>query len=124
MNAQTDARFDADNLYREESYTDRRVGALRVLVPVKTDGSADPARATLYMGQISVMTPMGALPISFEIENAPTLADAIKGFGDDAKIAMEDAMRELQQMRREQASPLVIPEPGGGLPAGGRIRMP
>jgi hypothetical protein len=33
-------------------------------------------------------------------------------------------MRELQQMRREQASSLVIPESGGGLPGGGRIRVP
>jgi len=59
MNASADARFDTANLYREEVYTDRRVGTLRVLVPVRTDGSADAARATLYVGQISVMTPMG-----------------------------------------------------------------
>ena len=124
MNAQTEARFDADSVYREETYTDRRVGTIRVLAPVRADGGADPARATLYVGQISVMTPMGTLPISFEIEGK-TLAEAIQKFGDGARVAMEDAMRELQQLRREAASSIVIPEPGAVPPAGGgRIRMP
>lgn len=124
MNAPTEARFDSDNLYREETYTDRRVGTLRVMVPVKADGSADAARPTLYVGQVSVMTPMGALPITFEVPNAKTLAEAIEGFAEGARVGIEDTMRELAQMRREQASSLVIPEPGGGLPGGGRIRMP
>ncbi len=125
MNAQTDARFDAASVYREEMYTDRRVGTIRALVPVTADGSADPARATLYVGQVSVMTPMGTLPISFELEGA-TLAAAIAKFADGARLAVDDAMRELQQLRREQASSIVIPEPGAVPPAGGggRIRMP
>lgn len=125
MNTQTEARFDGANLYREEVYTDRRVGSLRVLVPVLTDGGADPARATIYVGQISVMTPMGTLPISFEVP-AATLAEAIAKFGDGAKAAMDETMRELAQMRREQASSIVIPEPGAVPPAGGggRIRIP
>jgi hypothetical protein len=124
MNAQTEARFDAANAYREEMYTDRRVGMIRVLVPVHADGTADPARATLYVGQISVMTPMGTLPISFEIEGA-TLGEAIAKFADGARVAMDDAMRELQQLRREAASSIVIPEPGAGpVAGGGRIRMP
>ena len=125
MNAQTEARFDAASVYREEMYTDRRVGTTRALVPVKADGSTDASRTTLYVGQISLMTPMGTLPISFELEGA-TLAEAIAKFGDGARVAMEDAMRELQQLRREQASSIVIPEPGAVPPAGGggRIRMP
>ena len=125
MNAQTDARFDATSVYWEEMYTDRRVGTIRVLVPVQSDGMADPARATLYVGQVSVMTPMGTLPISFEIEGK-TLADAIAKFADGARIAVDEAMRELQQLRREAASSIVIPEPGAVQPpaGGGRIRVP
>jgi hypothetical protein len=124
MNAQTEARFDVDSLYREEVYTDRRVGTIRALVAVKADGTPDSTRPTLYMGQISVMTPMGTLPITFELPG-PSLGEAISQFGEGAKIAMDDAMRELQQMRRESASGLVIPEPGSVPPAGGgRIRMP
>ena len=125
MNAQTEAQFDAASLYREEAYTDRRVGTLRVLVPVRPDGTADAGRATVYVGQISVMTPMGTLPISFEIDS-PTLAGAIEKFAEGARVAVDDAMQELQQLRRESASSIVIPEPGSVPPpaGGGRIRMP
>jgi hypothetical protein len=124
MNATTEARFDAASLYREEVVTDRRVGTIRMLVPVTTTAAADPTRPTLYVGQISVMTPMGTLPISFEID-ARTLAEAIEKFTDGARVAMDETMRELQQMRREAASSIVIPEPGAVPPAGGgRIRMP
>ena len=38
-------QMDAANLYREESYTDLKAGSLRKLVPVKADGTDDPARA-------------------------------------------------------------------------------
>jgi hypothetical protein len=128
MNATTEARFDAANLYREDSYTDRRVGQIRVLTPVQTDGTPDTARPTLFVGQISVMTPMGTLPISFEID-APDLAQALERFADGAKVAMDETMRELQQLRREAASQIVIPEvgavpAGGGAGGAGRIRMP
>ena len=124
MNAQTEARFDATSLYREEVYTDRRVGTIRVLVAVQANGTPDPARPTLYVGQVSVMTPMGTLPISFEIP-AATLAEAIDQFANGARTAIDETMRELQQMRREAASSLVIPESGAvPPPGGGRIRMP
>ena len=125
MNASADARFDTANLYREEVYTDRRVGTMRVLVPIRTDASPDSARPTLYVGQISVMTPMGTLPISFELPGT-TLAEALEKFADAARTAVDEAMTELQQMRREAASSIVIPEPGAVPPAGGggRIRMP
>ena len=125
MNAPAEARFDPSELYKEEVYTDRRVGTLRVMTPMTVHGQPDATRQTLYVGQVSVMTPMGTLPISFEVDGARDLAAAIDGFGAAAQRAMEETMRELQQLRRESASQLVIPEPGGGLTGGGgRIRMP
>jgi hypothetical protein len=127
MNTVTEPQFDANDVYREDVYTDRRVGTLRVMTPVTAQGAPDTSRSTLYVGQISVSTPMGTLPISFEVDGATTLAEAIAGFGASAQKAMDDTMRELQQMRREAASQLVIPEAGGGLGGGGgagRIRMP
>jgi hypothetical protein len=125
MNASTEARFDPNELYREEVYTDRRMGSLRVLTPMTPDGALDTTRRTLYVGQISVSTPMGTLPISFEVDGAETLAAAIAGFGESAHRAVDETMQELQQMRREAASQIVIPEAGGGLGGGGgRIRMP
>ena len=123
MNASTEARFDSASLCREEVYTDRRVGTIRVLLPVTTSGTADPARPVLFVGQVSVMTPMGTLPISFDID-AQTLTEAIDKFAAGARTGMDETMRELQQMRREAASSIVIPEAGSVPPAGGRIRMP
>jgi hypothetical protein len=124
MNTPTEAHFDVANLYREELYTDRRVGTVRALVPVTANGDADATRTTIYAGQVSVMTPMGTLPISFDIP-AATLAEALEKFGDAARTGIDETMRELQQMRREAASSIVIPEPGAVPPAGGgRIRMP
>ena len=124
MNAPTDPTFDVNSLYREDLYSDRRVGTIRQLTPVLPDGSTDPARAVGYVGQISVMTPMGTLPISFEIE-AQTLGGAAEGFAAAAKQAMDETMRELQQMRREQASSIIVPVTGAvPPPGGGRIRIP
>lgn len=120
-----DMAMNAADLYREEMYTDRRVGTLRVLSPVKSDGSPDPSRKTSYLGQAQLLTPVGALPLSFEIE-ADSLAKAVEGFAAAAEQAVEQALKELQEMRREAASSLIIPEPGGGMPGapgGGRIRL-
>ena len=44
-------RMDTSSLYREEVLTDRRVGSLRVLTPVKPDGSTDPTRPIAYVGE-------------------------------------------------------------------------
>jgi hypothetical protein len=116
MSSVNDARqatMDATQLYLEETFTDRRVGTIRRLTPVTAEGSPDAARATLFVGQAQVMTPMGAVPISFELDS-PTLDGAIAKFGDAAELAVEQTMRELQEMRREQASSLVIPDGAGG----------
>src|ERR1700726_2380696 len=107
------ASMDATQLYREEIFTDRRVGTIRRLTPVTVDGAPDAARPVIFVGQAQVMTPMGAVPISFELD-AATLNVAIEKFGAAAEQAVHQTMRELQEMRREQASSLVIPDAGGG----------
>ena len=111
-----DARMDVTALYREEIFTDRKVGTLRVLQPVTASGAADSARSTIYQGEAQIMTSMGPLPISFEID-ATNLADAVDRYGEAAKVGVERAMNELQQMRREAQSSIVIPETGA-LPQG------
>ena len=123
MNSAAEPTFDVDNLYREDLYSDRRVGTIRQMTPVRADGSPDPARQVSYVGQISVMTPMGTLPITFEIE-ATDIGGAAAGFAVAAKAAMDETMRELQQMRREAASSIIVPEAGGGPGGAGRIRIP
>lgn len=129
-------RLDAEALYREETYTDRRVGTLRRLVPVTADGADDPSRPVVFEGQASLLTPAGALPLQFEIE-AQTLAEALERFPQAARQALEETMEELRRLQREQASSLVVPgrnaPPGmpggggvggpGGLPGGGKIQF-
>src|SRR5208282_2122932 len=88
----------SSQIYREETFTDRRVGTIRRLTPVGADGSPDAARPVLYVGQAQVMTPMGAVPISFELE-APTLNAAIAKFGEAAEKAVQQTVRELQEIR-------------------------
>jgi hypothetical protein len=107
------AAMDPAQLYREETFTDRRVGTIRRLTPVVADGTPDAARPIIFVGQAQVMTPMGAVPISFELD-AATLNAAIANFGEAAELAVQQTMRELQEMRREQASSLVIPDAAGG----------
>jgi len=112
-----------------EIYTDRKAGTLRVLQPVKSDGSPDTLRKTVYQGEAQLMTNMGPLPISFDID-AATLADAIAGYAEATKAGIERAMREIQEMRRQASSSIVLPPagatlgPGGGLGGGGKIQIP
>jgi hypothetical protein len=122
-----DLKMDVDNLFREEIITDRRVGTVRILHPVKSDGTDDEGRQRVYVGETQIMTPMGALPLAFQLDGE-TLSEAVAKFAEAAQAAVEHAMTELQQMRREAASSIVIPEgvpPGlAGGPGGGKIKLP
>lgn len=117
--AAPEIKMDADALYQEDTFTDQRVGTIRRMTPVKPDGSIDDSRNVQYIGQAQMMTPAGALPLTFEIE-ATDLSEAIAKFGDGASQALEDTMKELEEMRRQQASQIVVPGQSGG----GQIQMP
>jgi len=123
-----DLSLDSSALYLEEVFTDRRVGTIRRLTPVKSDGSPDPGKPAVYVGETQVLTPAGALPIGFEIP-AASLEEAADKFGSLAKEAIERTVKEIEEMRRQAASSIVIPKgglppTGGGAGGGGRIQMP
>ncbi len=129
-----DAAMDPTSLYREEIVTDRKIGTIRVLVPLTAQGAPDAARPTIYSGEAQIMTNMGALPVSFEIE-AKTLAEAVANYGEAARVGIERTMRELQDLRRQASSGLIVPPAGtaaaltgggglGGMPGGGKIQLP
>ena len=101
--------MDGTQLYREDVFTDRRIGTIRRLMPVQRDGSPDPSRPVLFAGQTQILTAGGMLPLAFEIE-AATLAEAVEKFGPAAKIALDETVRELQELRRQAASQLVLPD--------------
>lgn len=115
-------KLDATQLYREEIFTDRKAGTLRRLTPVLGDGKDDPSRPVLYSGQTQLLTPAGVLPLAFELE-ATSLEDACNQFPEAVKVAIEQAIEEAREMRREQASRIVVPEAGAGAPGGGRIKL-
>ena len=123
-----EAKMDATSLYREEIYTDRAAGTIRVMTPVTRDGGPDQTRPTIYVGEAQIMTNMGPIPISFEIDGK-TLGEAVQKYGEAAKEGIENAVRELQEMRRQQSSSILVPGQtpglGGGMPAagGGKIKL-
>jgi len=126
-----DPTMDPKSLYREEIITDRKVGTIRMLSPLKSDGSADASRAVIYIGEAQLMTSVGTLPINFELE-AQSLDEAVSKFAGAAKEAVDRTMKDLQELRRQAASSIVVPQGGmggmgglGGLPgAGGKIQIP
>jgi len=124
----TEPAMDGSSLYREEIFTDRKVGTIRVLTPVQTSGSPDLGRTVAYVGEAQLLTTAGALPLSFEID-ARSLEDAVSKYGNAAKQAFAQAMQELQELRRQASSSIIVPDRGlgglgpGGLPGGGRIKL-
>ena len=112
-----EVRLDPAGLYREEIYTDRRAGTIRRLTPVTVDGATDPNRPVLFSGQTQLLTPAGVLPLAFEIE-AGTLEEALTKFPEGVNVALEQAIDEAREMRREAASRIVVPEVGSGIGPG------
>ena len=90
-----------------------------------------PRSPVLFIGQAEIMTNMGPVPINFEIEGK-SLDQAVAGFATAAAAAIERTVQQIQEMRRQAASQLVVPQggmpnlgPGGGPGrGGGKIQLP
>ena len=117
----SELKLDPDKLYLEEVFTDRRIGTLRRLTAVTKDGKPDASRTVLYVGETQIMTPAGSIPIAFEI-SADSLGEAAEKFGLLAKDAIDRTVRELQELRRQASSSIVVPQ--GPLGGGGKIQLP
>jgi hypothetical protein len=111
---------NVDNLYREETYTDLQAASVRRLVPVTVSGEPDPKRPVLYIGDTTLMTQMGPLPVQFQIE-ADSMQDAFAKFPAGVRGAIERLNERAREMAREEASRIVVPSgmPPGGGPLGG-----
>lgn len=119
-------RMEGDQLYKEEVFTDRRVGTIQRLTRVDAAGDPVPGEKVIFVGQTQLMTRAGPLPLSFEIP-ATNLTEAAARFGEGANKAMEDTVKRLEELRREQSSSIIVPEGTagvGGVPGGGQIKMP
>lgn len=117
---------DIDNLYREESITDLHAATIRQLVPIRIDGSEDPSRPRRFIGDTTLMTQMGPIPVQFPLEVA-TLAEACAQFPAGIKGAIERLNERAREMAREEASRIVVPgqEPAGLRPGrpGGKFSL-
>ena len=116
-------RLDPDKLYLEEVLTDRRIGTLRRLTPVTREGAPDATRPVAYVGETQILTPAGSIPIAFEID-AESLGEAAEKFAALAKEAIDRTVRELQELRRQASSSIVVPQGPMGGGGGGKIQLP
>jgi hypothetical protein len=112
-----DINVDKDNLYREETFTDLKVASIRRLTPIRTDGSEDESRTPLFMGETTLMSQRGPLPVQAPIE-AKTLEEAFDMFPDAVNKAVEQLIEQAREMQRQEASRIVVPGQG---PAGSKI---
>lgn len=114
-----DIEFNGQDLWREEVYTDRAVGSIRVLVPVTAAGEPDWTRKREFYAQTQVMTGAGPLPVEGPIV-AETLAEAIEKFGEATQAAVEEMIERAREYQREAASQIVTPgQAMGGAGLGG-----
>jgi hypothetical protein len=121
-----EVKVDTNNLYREEVFTDLRIATIRRLSPVRADGSPDPSRRALFSAQTTLMSQAGPLPVEAPIE-AATLEEAASKFPGAIQEAVERLLEEAREIRRREASRIVVPSampppPGGGARGGGIIR--
>lgn len=110
--------MNPEELYLEEMYTDNKVGTIRKMTPVDANGEVDSSRPVVFIGSTQMMTPAGPLPLNFELQGS-TVGEAASNFGEAAQKSLEETMKELEQMRRDQASQIVVPGQGGS-----QIQMP
>ncbi len=120
-----DIAVDTENLYREETFSDLKVASIRRLTPVTAEGLDDASRPTLFIGETTLMSARGPLPINCPIE-AETLTDAFAAFPQAVQDAVERLMEEAREMQRQEANRIVVPGQGpggmggpGGMPGGG-----
>lgn len=96
-----DFTVDLDNLYREESFTDMKTGAVRRLVPVRADGSDDPGRTPVFVGSTQILTPEGPLPVQAGLP-ANNLREAFEAFPYSMQAALNRMLEELEDLQKEK----------------------
>ena len=110
MNIQLEV--NVNNLFREETITDMKYASIRVLTPIKLDGSDDDSRKVVYIASTQVMSPYGTIPVHTPVE-ADSLADACAKFPEEINKAvakmMEDAQRMEQQRQQQEQSRIITP---------------
>jgi hypothetical protein len=109
------AKFNQQNLHREEVFTDLTVGEIRQLSPVKQNGEPDKTRPILFVGQSQIYTQQGPMPVQFPID-AKNLQQAMDKFPEAMEEFVAHLVEQAKEMQRQEQSRLIVP---GGSAAGG-----
>jgi len=96
-----DFAIDRNNLHREESITDLKVGSIRRLVPVNLDGTEDKSRTAIFIGHTQLMSPEGPVPIQAAL-TANNLEEAMDVFPNAMQKALTDMVQKIQKIQQEQ----------------------
>ena len=106
---------DPDSLYREEIFTDLKVATIRRLTPIRSDGTEDTSRAVMFVGQTTLMSQAGPVPVQCPIE-ASSLEEAMERFPTAVSQTVERMIEEAREMQRQESSRIVVPgrDVGGG----------
>jgi hypothetical protein len=108
-------QVDKNNLYREESFSDLKVATIRRLTPVLENGQDDSSRPTMFIGETTLMSQRGPLPVQAPIE-AGDLSEAFEKFPEAVSEAVDKLIEQAREMQRQEASRIVVPGQG---PSGG-----
>jgi len=100
--------IDTTNLFREESITDTQSANIKLLIPITLDGNEDSSRERQFIGDTTLMTQMGPIPVQFPIP-AKNLQEAFTMFPEGVQGAVEKLQERAQEMAREEASRIVVP---------------
>ncbi len=109
QNQPTELKIDRSNLFKEETYTDLKVGIVKCMTPVKADGTVDKTRKSVFVGQTSLMTPNGPLPIQGIIQ-AKELQQAIKKFPETMQASMERLAEEARKYQEQENTNIEKPD--------------
>lgn len=106
-------RFNQNNLFQEEIFTDLRTAQIHRFTPLKPNGEMDKSRKILFIGHTQIMTQQGPFPIQFPIE-AKNLQQAMDKLPEALEAALEKIAEEAKEIQRREESRIIVP----GSPAG------
>jgi len=112
------AKFNQQNLHREEVFSDLTIGSIRRLSPVKANGEPDKTRPILFVGQSQIYTQQGPMPIQFPID-AKNLQQAMELFSTAMEEFVAHLVEQAKEFQRQEQSRLIVP--GGSAPGGSGI---
>ncbi|MBF0413973.1 MAG: cytoplasmic protein [Desulfamplus sp.] len=95
-----DFTVDQNNLYREESITDFKIATIKILYPVKPDGTNDESRTRRYFGETQMMSPEGPIPVRAVLA-ATTIEEAMNDFPVAMEKALQELVKRVQQMQNQ-----------------------